>query len=223
MSETDSETRASHAYFQAIEETFVRLRGAPLLLSPSDWQVARLWHQQGIPLTVVRDALEDVFARRREKGARGRIQSLRYCAETVEERWRQVQELQAAGMRQSATQVDVQARLLALAEALPSDLDDRQCWAERIRGLTGSASEVEQQLSDLDAEILSAAQASLDEQARQELASSAEATLARMADRVDRDEIDLIRGRLTSQALRRTRGVPVLSLFSAEAQAGEED
>jgi type I site-specific restriction endonuclease len=223
MNETDSEASASHAYFQAIEETFVRLRGAPLLLSPTDWQVARQWYEQGIPVTLVRDALEDLFARRKEKGARGRIQSLRYCAGAVEERWRQVQELQTAGVRQEAAQFDVEARLRALAEALPSGLDNRRRWADRIRGLEGSASEVEQRLTACDAEILSAAEASLDDHARQELASAVETALGRIVDRVDSEEIDQIRDRLTLQALRRMQGLPVLSLFSVEAEAGEED
>ena len=51
--EADSEAEADQAYFQAIEETFVRLRGAPLLLSPADWQVARRWHRDGVPLPLV--------------------------------------------------------------------------------------------------------------------------------------------------------------------------
>lgn len=221
MSETDSEASASHAYFRAIEETFVRLRGAPLLLSPSDWQVAKLWHDQGIPLAVVREALEEVFARRKQKGARGRIQSLRYCAETVEQHWQQIQDLKAPGVRRGAPPIDVQGRLQALAKALPPGLDGRPGWAERIRGLSGSASEVEQQLAGLDTEMLSAVEASLDEGARQDLASSIETALARLADRADPDEIDLIRSRLTSEVMRRKRDLPVLSLFSAEAQAGE--
>ncbi|HTQ81557.1 MAG TPA: hypothetical protein VMM92_16285, partial [Thermoanaerobaculia bacterium] len=55
-----------HAYFEAVEEIFVGLRGAPLLLSPADWQVARRWQREGVPLSLVRGALEEVFAKRRE-------------------------------------------------------------------------------------------------------------------------------------------------------------
>ncbi|HQN38153.1 MAG TPA: hypothetical protein PLQ31_01300, partial [Thermoanaerobaculia bacterium] len=42
-----------HAFFQAIEERFVALRGAATLLSPADWQLARAWHRAGIPLAAV--------------------------------------------------------------------------------------------------------------------------------------------------------------------------
>jgi hypothetical protein len=82
---------------------------------------------------------------------------------------------------------------------------------------------VEQRLTACDAEILSAAEASLDDHARQELASAVETALGRIVDRVDSEEIDQIRDRLTLQALRRMQGLPVLSLFSVEAEAGEED
>ena len=73
-----------HAYFQAVEEIFVRLRGAPLLLSPKDWHVARRWHREGIPLDLVARVLEEVFAKRKERGTRGKMSSLRYCAPAVE-------------------------------------------------------------------------------------------------------------------------------------------
>jgi hypothetical protein len=119
---TDQENDAleDHAYFLAIEDHFVRLRGAPLLLSPADWQVARRWHRQGIPLELVRRALEEVFARRRERGAKGRISSLRYCAPAVEAAWTEHSELAAPGARVEAEAFDAASRLAALAAALPA-------------------------------------------------------------------------------------------------------
>src|SRR5436309_13032449 len=97
MNETVEEP--PHAYFQAIEEVFVALRGAPLLLSPTDWQIARRWHREGIPLGLIRQALEAVFAKRQERGAKGRISSLRYCAPAVEAAWAERRELAAPGGR----------------------------------------------------------------------------------------------------------------------------
>src|SRR3954452_7927036 len=90
---------SDHAYFQAVEEIFVELRGAPLLLSPADWQVARRWHQEGVPLDLVRRTLVGVFARRTERGAKGTISSLRYCAPAVEAAWTDLKELTGPGQR----------------------------------------------------------------------------------------------------------------------------
>src|SRR5436305_902597 len=100
MNETVEEP--PHAYFQAIEEIFVALRGAPLLLSPADWQVARRWHGEGVPLDVVRSTLEEVFAKRKERGAKGRLSSLRYCAPAVEAAWADLRELSAPARRAEA-------------------------------------------------------------------------------------------------------------------------
>src|SRR3954462_964977 len=101
MNETEVE-EPPHAYFQAIEEIFVRLRGTPLLLSPADWHVARRWHREGVPLDLVRDALEQAFARRRERGLKGRISSLRYCAPGAEPAWAPLRELPGPAEREAA-------------------------------------------------------------------------------------------------------------------------
>src|SRR3954453_16361708 len=98
MNGTEAED-SDHAYFQAVEEIFVQLRGAPLLLSPVDWQVARRWHREGVPLDLVRSTLEEVFAKRRERGAKGRISSLRYCAPAVEAAWADLRERPAPPRR----------------------------------------------------------------------------------------------------------------------------
>ena len=71
------------------------------LADPSDWSVLA--------------TLEQVFARRAERGATGRIQSLRYCASAVETAWQEVEALTAGSRRQEAPAVDVAARLEALS------------------------------------------------------------------------------------------------------------
>ena len=75
----------------------MRLRGAPLLLSPADWQVAP-------PLAPRRGAARPGAARaggglRPPQGARrqGEDHSLRYCAPAVEAAWAEVRELTAPG------------------------------------------------------------------------------------------------------------------------------
>src|SRR3954452_25306063 len=133
MSATADGPDPDHAYFQAVEEIFVELRGSPLLLSPTDWQVARRWHQEGIPLDLVRRTLEEVFAKRRERGAKGKISSLRYCAPAVEAAWGDLRELTAPGHRVEAPASEVAPRVAALAAALPQDLD----LAARIAALAG--------------------------------------------------------------------------------------
>ncbi len=217
MSETAEDS--DHAYFQAVEEMFVELRGSPLLLSPADWQVARRWHQEGVPLELLRRTLAEVFARRKERGAKGKISSLRYCAPAVEAAWEEVRELTAPGRRAEIHEpFEARPRLAALAAALPADLPQREALAARIAGLDGDPQEVEEQLASLDREMLDAASENLDTEARAEIDAAVEKTLAGLGKRLPAGEVEHSRLRLSRQVLRRRLGLPVLSLFSPEAE-----
>ena len=211
---------SDHAYFQAVEEIFVELRGAPLLLSPTDWQVARRWHQDGVPLDLVKRTLEEVFAKRKERGAKGKISSLRYCAPAVEAAWEELRELNAPGARSEAPAFEIRPRLTALATALaaalPRSFPEIQA---RIETLEGDPQQVEDRLASLDREMLDAAEAGLDEETRTEIHTSVEKTLSALGGRLPADELERSRDRLARQALRRRLGLPVLSLFSPEAEA----
>ncbi len=213
MNETEVE-EPPHAYFQAVEEIFVALRGAPLLLSPADWQVARRWHREGVPLDLVRSTLEEVFAKRKERGAKGRISSLRYCAPAVEAAWADLRELTAPAHRAEAPAFEVVPRLAALAASLP----DRETLAAHITSLSGDPQEVEERLAVLDRQMLDQAWEGLDGEARSEVEAAVEKTLASLGGRLPAGELANSRERLVRQTLRRKLGLPVLSLFSPEAQ-----
>ncbi|HEV8582167.1 MAG TPA: hypothetical protein VGX68_24115 [Thermoanaerobaculia bacterium] len=219
---SESAEDSDHAYFQAVEEIFVELRGAPLLLSPADWQVARRWHQEGVPLDLLRRVLGEVFARRQERGAKGKISSLRYCAPAVEAAWSEVRELTAPGRRADAPALEVPPRLAALAASLPVDFPYREIFAGRILALGGDPQEVEERLSVLDREMLDAAADGLDGDSRAAIEAAVEKTLAALGARLSAEELEHSRGRLARQALRRRLGLPVLSLFSPEAEPTEK-
>ena len=212
MADQDEDS-AHHSYFQAVEEIFVRLRGAPLLLSPADWQVASRWHREGVPLDLVGRVLEEVFAKRRERGTKGKINSLRYCAPAVEAAWADLRELTVPGERSEAAPLDIPGRLRSLAAALPA------AFAERVLALQGDAPSVEAALSALDREMLAAAAASLAPELKEEVSASVEKTLAALKGRLPVDELERSRERLTWQVLRQRLGLPVLSLFSPEASS----
>jgi hypothetical protein len=218
MTATADPPDPDHAYFQAVEEVFVELRGAPLLLSPADWQVARRWHQEGVPLDLVRRTLAEVFARRKERGAKGKISSLRYCAPAVEAAWSDLKELTAPGQRAAAPAFEVAPRLAALAAALPAALAQRDLWAARVAGLSGAPQDVEDHLAALDRELLDAETAALSPDGRAEIDGAVEKTLGLLGGRLPADEVEMSRERLFRQTLRRRLGLPVLSLFSPEAE-----
>jgi hypothetical protein len=208
-----------HAYFQAIEETFVALRGAPLLLSPADWQVSRRWHRDGIPLDLIRGALREVFERRKERGAKGKISSLRYCAPAVEAAWEERRELSTPGERAEAPAFDLAARLHTLAGRLPAAFPGRDLLAGRVETLGGDPETVEEALAGLDREMLAAATAALGAPDREAIAAAVEKTLTGLRGRLPAAELERSRERLAHQILRQRLGLPVLSLFSPDAES----
>ena len=205
-------------YFQSLEEAFIRLRGAPLLLSPKDWQVAQRWRAAAIPLDFAIAAMTELFARRRERGAEGRVSSLAYCARAVESAWRQVEELAGPTRRTDARGLDSAARLEALARALPPDLPNREWVAQAVLGLRGDAAEIEAGLIALDDAMLAAAAARLDDEEKASLESWVERRLDAMRDRLDEAELTSGAHRLRSRELRRRAALPLLSLFSKDAE-----
>lgn len=214
----DRET-GGREYFREIEAAFLRLRGAPLVLSPEDWRLADDWYRRGIPIDLVRRSLESVFATRKER--RGRINSLRYCAAAVEEAWSDQVENRAGGSRETPRPIPVSKRLAALAAALPGSLEERDAWSDRIVSLQGTSEEIEAALATLDAQLLRDAWRHLEVAARQQLERSVDSSLASLGGRLTAAELDAERERLARPALRRLLGLPMLSLFSPEARAAD--
>ena len=214
MSSTDSPDD-DHAFFQAIEERFIHLRGAPLLLSPADWQLARKWRQEGIPLTLVLQALEDVFAARTARGATSKVQGLRYCQSAVESLWAEQRELRASGDRRRPKTIDVPARLAQIAAQLETNKRVPTDLAPRVLALQGGPEEVEAALARLDAAMIETAADSLAATERQALERTVEESLTRLQGRIEPAETTVTRERLRHEGLRRRLDLPILSLFES--------
>ncbi|MXW00371.1 MAG: hypothetical protein F4X59_14255 [Holophagales bacterium] len=208
-------------YFETIEEEFIRLRGAPLLLSPADWRLADRWRQEGVPLFLVLESIRLVFERRAERQAaapearRRGVSSLRYCRPAVEKAWAEYRELGGASARQPRpAAIDVRARLQALAEAIPAATVDVEKWRQRLLKLQGPAPVVEDRLVGLDRELVDRAFELLPLRDREEVTTEAEAALGRMSGRVDPERLSELRRRMVRRLVRERLGLPLLSLFA---------
>lgn len=220
MSSIADDSAESHAYFRAIEETFIRLRGAPLLLSPADWRVARQWHREGIPLEVIGRALEELFARLTADDTERRISSLRYCAPAVRQAWSEARSLAQGDRAVEARPLDPTPRLRALAASLPDGLRGRRRIAAEIESLGGEIEAIESRLRTLDTDLLDAASADLAAERSVAIEREVERSLEPVRPRLPTPEIEATRSRLFRQALRRELALPWLSLFSPDAAGG---
>lgn len=215
------------AYFRAIEEIFARHRGVPLLLSPADWKVAQGWFEAEVPFDLIDRVFAEVLGRRLERGAKGRVSSLRYFAPAVEAAWQEIRDLAAIGETLPAPALDVPARLAALATSLDrAGTGVREEIAARVRALSSPAAyaeTVERQLAALDAEMLERTDRNLPAEDLATVAAEVEKSLQKLAGRLPAAEIENARERLRRQAVRRRAGLPLLSLFSPDAEPASAD
>ncbi|MEM1249431.1 MAG: hypothetical protein AAGK22_23860 [Acidobacteriota bacterium] len=207
-------------YFRTIEETFVELRGAPLLLSPEDWQIARGWYERGLPSDFVVAELRKVFERRREMGERSRVHRLKYLAPAVEEAWREREELLATGARGTPTEEgpDLDAALKALADRLPQTLGDRRRWQGEILALRRADAEaetIEQRLQEIETRVLRSYRDGLPADARKEIETAVSRSLEVVRERLSKEQEGVVRRRLGRRMLRERLGLPRLSLIDS--------
>src|SRR5262249_44995669 len=82
-----SETAEDRAFYAAAEAAFIRRRGTPFLLSPTDFALLKQWRALGVPLAAVEAGIDEAFTRREERSAVGKGTSLSYCRDAVLEAW----------------------------------------------------------------------------------------------------------------------------------------
>lgn len=210
-----------HAYFQAVEEAFLRLRGKATLLSPADWQVAQGWQRAGVPLELVLRVMEELFARAKERRRRT-LSSLRYFKAAVEAAWEEVAALSAGGRRERLEPFGMEDRLRRLAEAL--DPTEPVCAAAReailalAGGVGGEIESVEGALTAIDRDLVTRLSAKLGASETAEIENAVDEATRNLAGRLPGAELERARDHLRHRLLRQRHHLPVLSLFAPEAR-----
>ena len=231
------------AYYRAIEEEFVRRRGAPLLLSPRDWSLIGEWKAAGIALRIVLQGIQNVFEafeRRVVAGARARkINSLAYCRQEVLALHDLYLSLHAAeagrplphdqgpppavlkhlGRLHRAVRASMAAASASGLDPLVGALAGSAASVKSLRRDVKSGSvpvaEVEAALGRLDAALLEAARAALQPADIGALEAAAGAALAGQRGRMTAESFESTRRAHVGRALRRRCGLPRLTLFDA--------
>lgn len=222
MPSTDAEIAGSsedQAYFRAIEEAFLRLRGKATLLAAADWQVAREWRHAGIPVALVVETMAALFERQRQKRPRRGISSLAYFRAAVAAAWDDALRLRAGGglaLRENV--LSVPDRLRRLAAALPAGIPGRDDAVSDLLALEGEAAQVEPRIAALDRRLLDRLAATLPPEELAAIEGELDRLLTDHGGRLEPADAEAARARLRDQALRRRWRLPVLSLFSPEAQ-----
>jgi hypothetical protein len=211
------------AYYQAVEEHFVSLRGDPLFLSNADWLLIRRWKTMGIPLRVVLRGIKDALDshahsfRRNEK-----VASLRYCSSEVEaahERWHKA-------LRPGSGKADrVSARLSQLASVLDAaaEADERiRAACVRVRAAIESRAVSPGKPEACEAWLRRQETALVKELRRiigsgwEEIAGEVDADLAPYVGRMPTAVLDRVRAESITRRALEAFGLPRLSLLESE-------
>ena len=211
------ETSGAQRYFRALEESFLALRGAPFLLSPADWRVAKSWYEAGIPLEVVEETMRELFRRRRERDPDSTVSGLRYFDRAVRGAWRAREEARGPDFRRAPAEkgeeLDLEKSLMELSERIPRDLPGGPSLARRVRSLSGAPPAVEEELRRLDEEMVARARKELESGDREILERRTEESLRPLEERHGEEELESLREQLRRRHLREMLKLPVLSLF----------
>lgn len=214
------EGQDSDSYFLDIESRFAQLRGTPFVFSAKDWNLMKEWHEEGIPVAVVLEALERAFENREASGRKRDISSLSYCRGAVRSIWKERREMQV-GAEASVPELDGQARLADLTGALsraaqraapPVDglLHDA---AVRVAELgQGSTPQIEKRLIEIEDSLLSAIIERMDGEMRAAIDTRVEDAVAQIS--FDDEETEKrTRRSARVRAIRRHLSLPRLTLF----------
>ena len=141
-------------YFTEIESHFAARRGTPFVLSAKDWHLMKRWHDDGIPLPIVIEAIDTVFEKNETSGRKKTISSLSYCRHAVKELWDERKEL-AVGDDATTPEASPAEALEALATELEAS-DVARFFAPRIRELERmkSVPKIESRLMELEHELI---------------------------------------------------------------------
>jgi hypothetical protein len=88
---------AARSYARAVERMWSDLCGRAVILSPREWSLVEEWHERGIPLQIVEEAVASAAERAKTGGGASPPRSLTYLAAAVEDGWMTVLEGRVAG------------------------------------------------------------------------------------------------------------------------------
>jgi hypothetical protein len=219
-----SETEEDRRYYQAAEAAFIRRRGTPFLLSPRDFALLNEWRALGVPIEAIEQGIDAAFSRREERQARGRVNSLGYCADSILEAWERRAET-SAGKRggRSVPEPDIAGKLADFSDSLArlalrrpdlgAPVESSLRSIERLGTSGKNAGEVETSLARLDKRLAKALYEALPALERERLEAEVQTALSRANIQMDAEAAQRTARALTRRMLRERLGLPRLTLL----------
>jgi len=226
------------SFFRTVEDRFCALRGAAMLLSPRDWALIASWWNERVPLPLILESLEEVFAARARRGdAATEISSLSYVRSEVQRRFRLHRELVAVrrGEEEEGTRLRREIRLhlgrvarrLVLAGELAREGGEEALGralligSAEIKALRSSAGKIgwspavaEEKLLQIESEILDSARSALSLREKEDLQIQARKTLDARGLRMTQEARRVTLNSVEQDLLRQRWRIPAIALLA---------
>lgn len=220
-----SETEEDRAFYAAGEAAFVARRGTPFLLSPRDFALLKEWRALGVPVEAVEAGIEEAFARREERSASGRVNSLAYCRDAVLSAWERRAETsvgRGAG-RDEMPAANVAPALQRLSERLQvvardhpevtARIDSAIRSLEKLAKSRKDPGEAESSLARLDRRLSNELVDAIGPEERRAMEERVEEVLTKVRVKMDRETEEKTRRALTRKILRDKLSLPRLTIL----------
>lgn len=191
-------------YIEAVDERFRVLRGSPLILSGRDAALVFRWHDEGVPLFLVLDTIEDLFRKGAERKPPRLPRTLSYCESAVHEAFAQYRERRlgadgARSTRDAEREATIARVLAALAQSRAPGPVVAAALAELRTVVDGARADGFEVLARVDAGLVDACLAALPPDARDECVTAAARDVAPFAEGLE----EAVRARAWRAALAR--------------------
>ncbi len=198
------------SYFVAIQDEFTLLRGTPFLLASTDFTISESWHQGGIPLAVVLEAMATVLEGR-EPDAQP-VRGLKIVDRAVWKAWQLLGGSSEPPVQQAERIPELAA---AVRKARVANTDTIVRRLEQLATLESAdeVAQLEDQLRQLDARLLVAGGEELGASWLSNQRRRAERVLAPMRSRISSQQWDSARDNWVNESIRESLLLPRLSLF----------
>lgn len=233
-------------YFTEIEEYFWQKRGAHILVSALDWAVIETWQRQGVPLDGVLKGIDRAFERWAKRRRPGRIKSLLYCVDAVNDVLEEMREAAvgrplgatpaapsaagfsgeeiAAFLRQNARQLRAAAETLPAARAPFNDIAAAlEALAEQVAASApNNLEDLERHLTVFEEKLLAALTQAMAAEELVALRREADRALAPYRHKMSPEQIALIEKQYRQKQLFESHHLPRLSLFYLPATHADQ-
>lgn len=112
-------------YLNRVEDFFIEKRGTPFILSSEDVQLILYWFKKGVPEKVIKNGIETVFERLKDKGEEKKINSIKYCAQKIEELFKEEEKKASRSWHTKGEEIDIVSSLNKAKEAINSFFENK--------------------------------------------------------------------------------------------------